>query len=212
MERRKSLYIDFPNTGIDGHKWAVKDNDDSPIETMGLLIVIVGAGLGFLINKVATSLNIEESFLSVTLLVVIFSGLLIGSLYLINRWLKNIKQKSKSRIEAYRKDKLPLLVEGLAEHGIRISNSSISTMHWNNSPTLIDNEGNIYWSRGISINDSTVSISATLEEISDEAMQSDSEELLKDYEKENGDLSDKDRELFMTAAQIGFKHAEKIDS
>lgn len=206
MGRNKIVYTDFPNTGIDPERWSVEERRYDLLE-MSLLVMGAFAGIVsvFLLFKI---FDLQESLFSDVLAFTLFIGCIVATAIFGSKWIKSLKDKHRKKVEAYRMEKVPVLVEGLAKSGFTISKGSINTMGWNNSPALVDSEGNIYWTRGISMNSSSISISATLEEVSEETVKSEAEELLEDYEKENRTLSAEERELFMEAVKLGFDYAD----
>lgn len=206
MGRNNIVYADFPNTGIDPERWHVNEHRYDLLEISLLAIgAFTGIGSIFILFNV---FDLQESFFSNALAFALFIGCIVATAYFGSKWIKSLRRNYQNRVEAYRMEKLPVFVEGLAKSGLTISKGSINTMGWNNRPALVDSEGNIYWTMGISMNSSSICISATLEEVSEETVKSEAEELLEDYEKGNRTLSAEERELFMEAVKLGFDYAD----
>lgn len=199
--------IDFVNPGIDEVKW---HHNENKFDILYIPFLMIGITVGFgIVWIVSSNFDLAESVWWNIGSVVLLISSVVGAIFWGSKVQKNLEAKYKKDTEDYRKSQVPKLVEGLASIGYTIGPGSINTLEWNTQPTIFDSEGNRFSTSRFMISRETVYFFLNLNQLSDNSIHTELTKLLDTYENENGELSDSEREIFMSAAQLGFEYADR---
>lgn len=204
---KNSEHIEFPNEGLDPEVWSSRERN---YDLLTLLLLIPGIASAFAALIGFWSIfTPPESLLSNVFsigIIVVCIGL---SVYVGEKIIHRIETKHRNKISKARMEQVPALVEGLASVGYTIGPNSITTMDWNTQPTIIDSNGNRFSTSRFEVMENKIYFYLHLRELSEKSVDAELTKLLETYEKDNGELSESDRKIFMTAAQLGFERADK---
>lgn len=205
---KKSLSLVLNNPGIDPNLW---HKDHKKYDSLGSVFLLLNTIAGFgLIILASGFLPKEPEWLVFLLGVALLVTPFVAAWKTEDKYIERLKNDYRIRTESYRREKAPLIIARLNEAGFTVNDhNGPNYLAWGDHPDVWDKDGNKYKTRNFYISQYEIILYLDLADRSEKSLKNTAEILIENYEKEHGLLSDREKEIFIHAVQIGGTNAIK---